>query len=325
MALSRAIITELAPSELESFRSSRYRADEQAVTLAALAPEDRTLVIGLYAMLRELDGIVGNEQALHDPAPLLAFIERHAIGELVHRVRRMGASDPNDEHLAEVFHDIRGGALSALFAQLSRVSRIPYKVELGRSLFIVARDHMKMMRNVIEDLDPVARARDLAFREHSLGDLAGAFREFTALVGQDPVVVEVDCPADAIIAESCVEFGAIDRVAYNLLNNAARHTTGPSIHAWLIRFEKDLRIAIANTVSAEQRVVVEERLATAPASLFGDFTTTDSGYGLRIVGALVGHAYGVPDVERLIAGGYLGARIVEDSFVTWFHWPLSDV
>lgn len=324
MAISRATITELAPSELESFRSSRYSAADQAVLLDTLPPEDRGMVVGLYALLRELDGIVGSEEALVDPAPLHAFIERHAIGDLVHRVRRMGGST-QDEHLAEVFHDIRGGALSALFAQLSRVGRIPYKVELGRSLFIVARDHMKMMRNVVEDLDPVARARDLAFREHSLGDLAGAFRQFTALVGQDPVVVEVDCPADAIIAESCVEFGAIDRVAYNLLNNAARHTAGPSIHAWLIRFEKDLRVAIANTVSAEQRAVVEPRLAADPGSLFGDFTTTDSGYGLRIVGELVGHAYGVPTVERLITGGYLGARIIDDSFVTWFHWPLSDV
>ena len=322
--ISREVIAQLAPTELDNLRSSRYRADDQAIVLAALEEGDRERVVGMYDFLRELNAIVVAEENLDDPAALLEFVERRQVGEVVHRIQRIGATT-TDEHVAEVLHDIRGGALSVLFVQLSRLGRIPYRSDLARSLGIITRDHMKMMRNVTMDLDPAARERDLAFREHSLGDLAGAFREFTARFGEERVVVEVDCPVDAIIAESCVECGAIDRVAYNLLNNAARHAERPTITAWLTRFEKDLRVAIANVVSPAQRAALAERLTADPTSLFGTFTTTDSGYGLRIVAELVGHAYGIGSITPLTAGGYVGAKLIDDSFVAWFHWPLSDV
>jgi hypothetical protein len=279
VSITREMISQLATAELENFRSSRYRADDLAIGLDSLGAADRELLVWMYETLRELEGVVTGGQVLTDPAPLVAFVERHDVGELVARVRRIGAQAGNDEHLAAIFHDIRGGALSALITQLSRVGR---------------------------------------------GDLARAFREFAAQVGDERVVVEVDCQHDAVIAESCVELGAIDRVAYNLLNNAVRHTQRPTIDVWLLRLEKDLCIAFANTVSAAQRDMLAARMAEDPAVLFGDFTTTDSGYGLRIVAELVGHAYGVPSVQRLAANGYVGAKIVGDSFVTWFHWPTSD-
>ena len=138
------------------------------------------------------------------------------------------------------------------------------------------------------------------------------------------MTVEVDCPRDAIIAESCVECGAIDRVAYNLLNNAARHASDPLVSIWLVRLEKDLRVAVANAVAPEHRALIEQRVTTDPASLFGGFTTTGSGYGLRIVSELVGSAYGIASVKRLVESGHVGATLLEDRFVAWFHWPLSD-
>lgn len=82
-------------------------------------------------------------------------------------------------------------------------------------------------------------------------------------VGEQQVVVNVSCPAGAVIADSCVECAAIDRVAYNFLNDAARYADRPRIALWLV--------------------------------LFGSFTTSD----------------------------YVGAKVVEDGFVGWFHWPLS--
>jgi signal transduction histidine kinase len=324
VTLSRETIAQLAPSPLENCRSTRYRADEQAIELSALAPADRPVVVQIYAMLQELEGIVGGDAGLDDPAPLLAFVARHDVGELVHRIRRLGAEQQDDEHLAEAIHDIRGGALSALVVHLLRLGRVPYRSDIARTLFIATRDHMKMMRNVLRDLDLVARERDLTLRPHSLGELARALREFTATAaGDEPVVVAVDCTVEGIIAESCVECAAIDRVAYNLLNNAARYASRPTIDAWLLTTESDLRVAIANSISPEQRSVVTEQLAASPTSLFGSFTTSGSGYGLRIVSELVGRAYGIASIETLTKAGYVGARVVDDSFVTWFHWPLA--
>lgn len=324
MTLSVETIVQLAPATLENQRGTRYRAEEQAIELRALSTDDQPVVMAIYAMLRELEGIVGGDAGLDDPAPLHAFVATHDPGALVHRIRRLGATHQADAHVAEAIHDIRGGALTALFVHLMRFGRAPYRSDLARSLFIAARDHMKMMRNVVVDLDPVGRERDLAFRPHSLGELARALREFTATsTGNEPVVVDVSCTTEAVIAESCVECSAIDRVAYNLLNNAARYADRPAIDAWLVSMDSDLRVAIANSVSAEQRKIVEEQLAASSSSLFESFTTSGSGHGLRIVSELVGRAYGVASIETLTNAGYVGARIVEDSFVTWFHWPLA--
>lgn len=323
MALSLETISQLAPPVLENYRGTRYRADEQAIELATFTPEDRPIVIAVYALLQALEEVVRGGGELDDPAPLRAFVAQHDIGELVNRVRRLGAQHQDDEHTAEAIHDIRGGALTALFVQLLRLERVPYRNEMARAIFIATRDHMKMMRSVVRDLDPVARERDLAFRPHSLGELARALRDFTATAGTESVSVTVDCAADGIIAESCVECAAIDRVAYNLLNNAARYADRPTITAWLVTLDHDLRVAIANSISEKQRAVVAEQLASDGASLFGAFTTSGSGYGLRIVSELVGRAYGVASVETLVKDGYVGAKVIEDTFVTWFHWPLA--
>ncbi len=322
MQIPLETIAGLAPNKLENHRATRYRADEQALELSAFGARNGPVVVSLYEFLSELAGIVGSDQDLEEPAPLLAFVARHDVGDLVQRLRRLRADSEGDQ-LAEALHDIRGGAMTALLVQLSRLGRVPHRAEMARALSIYTRDHMKMMRNVVSDLDEAGRARDLALLPHSLGDLARALREFTATVGEQQVVVDVSCPAGAVIADSCVECAAIDRVAYNFLNNAARYADRPRIALWLVVLESDLRVAVVNSVSVAQRDVLVELLANDPNALFGSFTTSGSGHGLRIVSELVGRAYGVPSTEALIKGGYVGAKVVEDGFVGWFHWPLS--
>ena len=322
MQISLETISKLAPPKLENHRTTRYRAEEQAIELSAFGAESSPVVVSLYEFLSELASIVGSDQDLEDAAPLTAFAARHDVGELLHRLRRLRADDEGD-HLAEALHDIRGGAMTALFVQLSRLARVPYRPEMARALSIYARDHMKMMRNVVRDLDAAARARDLELLPHSLGDLARALAEFTATVDDQPVVVDVSCTSVAVIADSCVECAAIDRVVYNFLNNAARYADQPRISSWLVALESDLRVAVANSISPAQRDVLVELLAKDPNALFGSFTTSGSGHGLRIVSELVGRAYGLVSTEALTEGGYVGAKVVEDGFVGWFHWPLS--
>ncbi len=321
--LSDAVVRGLAPTHLENYRASRYRADDVAIELSRFGAADRALVVEIYEALRELLVVVDPLGGVDDAAPLLAFAERRDLRGLVFRVRHLGASAGDEATLAEAIHDIRGGGFTAMMLELGRLSRGPYRKNLARSLYYLARDHMKMMRNVARDLDPEARARDLAFRPHSLADLADALRGFPAHVGDRPVVVRVECPAEAAIAESCVECGAIDRAAYNLLNNAARHAHEPAIDAHLVLVEGNLRVAIANPVSEAQRTVLAPELAADAGGLFRGFSTTGSGYGLRIVAELVGSAYGVTNPDQLIKGGYFGAALADQLFVSWFHWPLS--
>lgn len=324
MLLPLETIYALAPTPLENRRTTRYRGDDQALELQRFGSANAATVAALYTFLAELARIL--EQDLEDPAALLAFVARHDLGALTHRLRQL-AADKHDERqdnaLAEAIHDIRGGAMTALMLQLARLGRVPYRADLGRALSIYARDHMKMMRNVVSDLDAEGRARDLALLPHSLTDLAQAMASYTGALGEQPIAVDVSCTATATIADSCVECSAIDRVAYNLLNNAARHVDQPHIAAWLVVLESDLRVVVANSIAASQRAVLVELLAKGSQDLFGSFTTSGSGYGLRIVRELVGRAYGVPTLDALLDGGYVGAKVLEQGFVSWFHWPLS--
>jgi len=135
--ITRETVLQLAPTSIDNDRPSRYAADEQGVLLDALAPADRELVVWLYGYLRELDGIVGDADTTAVLARLRAFIERHAIDRSLSKVRSIGASASADPRLAEVFHDLRGGAMGVLFVQLSRLAKAPHRTDVARSLFIV--------------------------------------------------------------------------------------------------------------------------------------------------------------------------------------------
>jgi signal transduction histidine kinase len=326
--LSESIVRDLAPTRLDNYRVSRYRGDEVALDLAAFASADRAIVLEMYDLLRELVVVVGDAssraRAEGEMGPVLAFAESRGLSGFAARARQLGALEV-DARLSKAIHDIRGGAFTAIMLEIGRGSRATSRRNQSRALFYLARDHMKMMRSVARDLDPEARARDLAFRPHALADLANALRAFPASLGEAAVAVDVDCRAEATIAESCVECGAIDRAAYNLLNNAVRHADRPQIHAALVPIDGNLRVAIANSISESQRRELEPLVAAAGTAggLFGGFSTTGSGYGLRIVAELVGSAYGLTSPEEVVRGGYCGASVLEDAFVTWFHWPLS--
>ena len=317
--IRREQIASLAQPSLPNQRTSRYRGEEQAVELEALPESDRALVRHLYETLQELASIVSG---VADLPALHAFSSRDDVADLVHRLRRLGER-VDDDVLAAAVHDIRGGALTALFLQLARARRAVPSDDLGRSLAIMARDHLKMMRSVVKDLDPDRRVRDLALRPHSLQELGQALREFTAEVGGERVSIDLECDTAVDVTESCVECAAVDRAAYNLLNNAVRHTDRADVGVWLLTLGTDLRVAFANHVSAERRAQLEALLETDPAVLFGAYSSTGSGYGLRIVSDLVGRAYGVPSLGTLTSHGYIGVKLAGEYVISWFHWPLA--
>lgn len=321
-------LRQLAPERLERRRETRYRADELAIPLASFEAGDRDTITALYGMLTELGQVVATEPARRGPQPILDFIAAHGFHDVVARVQRLGR-EARDPARAGVIHDIRGGAFNALVLQISRIAPRSFRRAWVDSIAFLARDHRKMMRGLVSDLDPANRARDLETIPHSLTTLIEALREFPAEVGGHrldvdvEVDVAVDGPLDPTIAESCVECGAIDRIAYNLLNNAVHHAEPPRVSVSFLRAGDDLRVVVQNRVSPADRASLEKALAADRSVLFGSFSTTGSGHGLQIVSYLVGSAYGVPDVGELVEGGYVGAQLRGDTFSTWFHWPFG--
>jgi hypothetical protein len=165
-----------------------------------------------------------------------------------------------------------------------------------------------------EDLLPKLHGTDLIAQKWQGANLNGNGRA---------IRLEVECPQSAEISECCVEFGALDRILYNLINNACRHTETDHIRLVLLPIPdsdgENLRFVLINTVSANDLSILRNQPLEA---LFEEGTsTTGSGYGLAIASDFVSHAYGLQSQSQAIQGGYLGATIIDDSFAAWFHWP----
>ena len=321
--MSRASIDELTSAEPKNYRSARYRGDEQAVRLDEIDEGDREVVVALYQALSEMQEALGEGRASLRSA-VAAVSATHELPALVERVRHLG-ENRSDDRIAQALHDIRGGSLSACLLHVGRLLRGDSKAEAG-DLAFMTRDQLKMMRTIVSDVDVAARERDLSPNEHSVSRLTDALAAFTAeldgqRVGVD-VDVEIPVASAVMLAASCTELGAIDRVAYNLLNNAARFSARSTIQVFVAAIGGSLRIVIANEVREDQQRAVRNAIAEDRGALFGDFTTGGTGYGLRIVSELVGHAYGVADRRALTAEGYIGAKLVRETFVSWFFWPL---
>ena len=84
----------------------------------------------------------------------------------------------------------------------------------------------------------------------------------------------------------------------------------------------DLRFVVMNRVTPAHRERIHADLGDRLDGVFAsDYTTGGHGLGLRIVGDFVTHGYGLPSLRVALNDGYLGARLVRDTFVAWFHWP----
>lgn len=320
----------LAPSQLASYRPFRYSGDGMGIALGDFAPAGRRLVMRLYTSLGELLVLLQAGQA--DPQGALAALPERlaALGwdELLREVRELTlAADEVGPRARQVLHDLKGGALQALSAYLQLTVRGLIGPEQFHRMFFLARDQLKIMRNCVGDLDDAAAARDSARRLHSVDLLVEKWARGEHRLGEAPVRMEVHTAFSGAIAERCLEFAALDRVLYNLINNATRHSSDGLVELWIIPVgpgPADLRFAVANRVTPEQRHTLEGRFPAGLGDLFaGGFTTGGAGLGLRICADFVCNAYGLGSVEQALAEGHLGATFRAGRFVAWVHWPLA--
>lgn len=304
-------------AQLRNYRATRYRSTEQAIPLTTFPTEYRGLFAALYADLRTL------EMALETDEPVSSTLEPVAerLSQFSLSARELRARIDLNEQLARAVHDIRGGALSALLLELqSCISEI--QPEPSGALKILVHDHMKIMRNLIEGIDENARQSDLARRPHSLAALAKGLQSFLVASEGDSAAAQFEVEDQALVADSCVEFTALERAAYNVLNNAVTHAGKSQIEMSVAVIEGHLRFAVGNDLRPEMLPLLSAKLAEDAAGLFGTFSTTGSGHGLRIVADLVGNAYGVTSLDELVAEGYIGTAVVNERFVAWMHWPV---
>lgn len=319
---------ELAPSELPLLRSERYRGDKMSLTLAEFTEEDRRAVTGLYAELLEV------QEKL---APLVAApVSAETAGavaawphwdSLLRRARLINAGmAAYGPHAARVCHDIRGGSLIGL---LATAQMLPFSKSVDNDMTRCAyyvRDHLKIMRNCVSDIDAARAERDGEERPHHVDLLAQKWARGDFAFQGEKRRLEFLCAYHGNLSQRCLEFSALDRVLYNLVNNAAQHTADGRIRLALFPVgegpARSVRIVVANAVRPEHASTVRALVQDSPGQLMlGGLSTTGGGIGLRICGEFVAHAFGLRSVKAAVAGGYAGAALRDGTFATWVHWP----
>ena len=347
MLLDEPALRALAPEQLPTRRVARYEGDDMSVRMADLPAEDQARVRLLYDALSRLLGEL--RQALRLPAgdgrapggfsngsPDVEDADADQVDAARRVLKRTGA-DPEwrravdatralrgDEATKQALHDIRGGALTALSLTLQLLALRDISTgDVVRS-FYLTRDHLKIMRNALEDIDADARARDTAYRDHGTHLLFEKWAAATHRQAPDRAAsVVVDSSYEGPVSRRCLEFSALDRVLYNLLNNAVRFTNDGEVGLQLRAIEGNLRFVVANAITAEQRASLTQAHGDSLGDLYlGGFTTGGEGVGLSICAAFVANAYGLSDVEEAIRDRYVGATMMDDVFVAWFHWPM---
>lgn len=305
------------PRPPRSQRASRYLGDDRAVPLSAMSETDRVGARALYAAITALDRRLGEGAGVADA---LASFDVDRVLEIARSLGRSDSAPPSD--LRRALHDVRGGALASLTLVASQQTRRPDATG-ERSLRILAADHLKVMRNALLELDDEKRAADRVPCVHYVERLVATLER----VASDNAHVRVHCEFSGGITTSCMELGALDRAALNVVNNAVRHATSDTVSAWLAPVEGessgDLRIVVANAIHAAHADVLSGRFGDDLSRLFTErFTTTGSGDGLGICAELVAAAYGHARIDDAARLGLVGARVVGGEFVAWLHWPI---
>ncbi len=319
-------------------RTDRFGGEALTIALSALATEDQAIARGLYAWLSGIEDVAGalDEQPGVRSERLRSYLDAHPVMAQIRSMQSFGhatAQRGSDPLCAKVIHDVRGGPLTGLLMMLQMAAAGRVAPEDLLRLHFRVRDHRKIMRGALLELDSPRRARDRSINHHNVQLLvekwSGARVPVAGGAGARVVSVRLDRHFDGSVCESCVEFTALDRVLYNLINNAISHACGGSVQVVLSTVPHDqptsLLVAVANRVAPFASAALQRRFGDDLTGLFvGGYSTTGSGLGLRICADMVANAYGLDEPEDGLDEGYLGAMLVNDVFGAWFHWPLVD-
>ena len=335
----------LAPLHLPNRRKERYFGDNLCVNLAALAEPDQNLARKLYRLLSELLAVIV-DTATNDTGKwqkVLRWTQGSRLDTFIDELGRFGESSHaqgRSEALAKAVHDVRGGALSALLGRLQLLGRLELNEKQLQTIFVLVRDHLKIMRSAIVGLDEPRRRADQQPKNHDVFLVLEKWHE--SVIGprlhEEPTRMFVDCRYSGALTECCLESAAIDRIFYNLANNACRHSTGERLDMIIFPIPEppgeSLRFVLSNQISERDKEQLSALTANGGGSTGADgarslpglfepeVSSTGSGFGLTVVADFVAGAYGLRDRTEALRQKYVGAMLDGDTFRAWFHWPV---
>lgn len=321
---------QLAPSDLKILRKERYDGGGMSVSLRDFDPEDISLILRVYSTVKTVYDIslyAGTHNNNSDINLFKDTLDKLADLDFTASVRRIGTYTESNgsasPEIHKVVHDIRGGSLTSLSGYAALLQQTPDNKQFLKTAIALSRDHAKMMRNAISDLDIPVRNADESIKIHNidgfLDKLDGAVIKFAG----KQVQVAVHSTFDGDISNRCLETSAIDRIVYNFLNNAARFTSDGKVQIYVFApNEQVVRWVLINQVSDDQKNWLNKNVGNFE-ELFETGTTRDSsGIGLHTCAEFVRESFGLKNAQEAVKKRYIGAKLEENQFRVWFHWPI---
>jgi signal transduction histidine kinase len=230
--------------------------------------------------------------------------------------------------LRRAVHDLRGGAFFALRLYGVLLADEEPSEELVQPAVLLARDQAKLVRSLVPSIDPEGYRKDREERAHGMRELVDKWSGFhfpplESGDGVEPVVVEVTTRWRGELAARCLEASALDRVIYNLVNNAARFTTDGRVRLLVEAVSHaTVRIAVRNALAPDDADWIASESKGETAALFlGGSTRGGTGLGLQSSAVVVARAWGQVTPEEAVDTGVVGARVRDGVFTSWFFWP----
>lgn len=317
---------DLAPVALPSRRSERFDGAGYEVPLRRFAPVDRDILGRVYQGVNGLPQLWHRTRQAPDYHALEAYIRAVGAGTLLASAGQLGeatsASGEHDPAVRKAVHDIRGGGLTVLLGTADLLDLLPGDRGVVRKCVDAARDHAKIMRNLLPDIDPAVRAADEATKAHGIEHFTSKWEGMATRGPTGPVSVSVRCSFAGAISARCLETSSIDRVVYNYVNNAVRFAAGGAVTVWVFPVTAGLtRWVVQNAIAADQATFLAERAGDLGRLFAGGITRGGSGVGLANCAEIVADCFGLSSPAEAVSRGYLGAVTKGSDYYTWFHWP----
>lgn len=334
----REVVRSLGTSRIQAFRP-RLPDASVSVRLHELLEGDAERLRRTYRFLWQLHDHARRRRHEPDAADgLAALAERMELPLVFEDVSALGLGLQRSDaspRLRKAYHDLRGGGLFALLVHLDLVLQGRGEPQDVARIALLARDHLKIMRNAVPDLDPTLYAADLENRAHPVALLREKWSSVRYQFAGREIDVELDCPLEGSIAACCMEFSTLDRILYNLVNNAAEHADDGRVRLVVLPLPECegaiVRMAVLNRLGPRQHELLQRRFGREPSTLFqGGFSSHGMGHGighgigLRICADLVANAAGMLSIADAVGQGHLGIDLVDQWFVAWFVWPSAE-
>lgn len=328
--IGRERLKALGPEGWHAFRVA-LPDDSISVRLDELPEGDVERLRRTYDFIRHLHAATLVHAASDVRKNLLTAVQHRNFDRVHDDVSALGRDTRRldlPQRFRRAYHDLRGGGLAALLMHLELLGEREERDDVAR-IAILARDHLKIMRNAVPDLDPETYAADLEAKDHPVALLREKWGSITYRFAGREIKVTLDCPFNGSLAACCMEFSTFDRIVYNLVNNAAERTADGHVRLSVLPLDRGpgtgpemLRVTVLNRIDAVQREALRQRYGESLKTLFTGGSAADGrGLGLGICAEIVVHVSRLSSVEQAVEGGYLGIRLLDDWFVVWFLWP----